>query len=184
MAKQLAQLETKMSEVFVGKAPALPAGGKKFIVEVAPWLALLGGVFSLLAGLSLWRWAHVANNAINYVNNLCDAYAVNAGACANISNSRLTFWIWLAIAVLVVEGVLYLLAFPGLRDRKKQGWNYIFYGGLVNVVYAVVSLFTDYNAVGGFIGSLIGAAIGFWLLFQVRSAYTGKGAVKSDPPQA
>ena len=59
MAKQLSALETKMSEVFVDKAPKLPAGGKKFIVEVAPWLTLIGGILSLLAGLSLWNWARV-----------------------------------------------------------------------------------------------------------------------------
>lgn len=180
MAK-VSELETKMSEVFVDKAPKLPAGGKKFLVDVAPWLALVGGVLSLLAGLSLWRWAHVANDAADYVNSLCNAYAVNAGACANVSDARLTVWVWLAIAVLVVEGVLYLLAFPGLRDRKKQGWNYLFYGALVNVVYAVVSLFTDYNAVSSFIGALIGSVIGFWLLFQIRSAYNGSKALKATP---
>lgn len=176
MAKSnISGLETKMNEVFVGKAPTLPAGGKKFLVDVAPWLSLIGGVLSLLVGLSLWRWAHVATD---YVNSLCNAYAISAGACDNSSTSRLSLLVWLAIIVLIIEGVLYLLAFPGLRDRKKQGWNYLFYAGLVNVVYVIVSLFTDYSASGGFIGSLLGSLVGFWLLFQVRSAYTGHKAVE------
>jgi uncharacterized membrane protein HdeD (DUF308 family) len=181
MAKQVSALETKMAEIFVDKAPKLPQGGKNFIVSVAPWLTLIGGVLSLLAGLSLWRWAHAANGAADYVNDLCNAYAVNAGACADVSDARLNLWVWLAIAVLIVQGVLYLLAFPGLRDRKKKGWDYVFYAALVSIVYSIVSLFTGYNAASNFIGALIGALISFWLLFQVRSAYTGSRAPKEAP---
>jgi len=180
MAK-VTTLENKMSELFVDKAPKLPAGGKKFIVNVAPWLTLIAGVLSLLAGLSLWRWAHTVNNGVDYVNSLCNAYAVDAGACADVAESRLNLWVWLAIIVLIVQGVLYLMAFPGLRDRRKKGWDYVFYAALVSVVYSIVSLFTGYNAASNFLGAIIGALISFWLLFQVRSAYTGHQAVKAEP---
>jgi uncharacterized membrane protein HdeD (DUF308 family) len=91
-------------------------------------------------------------------------------------------WLWAGVVLIGVEGLLYLLAFPGLRDHKKQGWNYLFYGALLNLAYAVVSLFTNYNSVGNFLGALIGSAIGFYLLFQVRSAYVGAQSHVSGEP--
>jgi hypothetical protein len=166
----------------VDKAPKLPAGGTKHLVEWAPWVSLIVGVLTLWAAWALWHWAHVANGLLNYANDLCNAYgSYSTNACSNISSDRLTFWVWLGIIFLVVEGLLYLLAFPGLRDRKRQGWQYLYYGALVNVVYAVVSLFTNYG-VGNFIGGLIGSAVGFWLLFQIRDMY-GK-AVSHDTPKS
>ncbi len=173
-----AGLESKLAEVFVDKAPKLPAGGKKVIVEWAPWVSLVVGVFTLLSAWTLWHWAHVANGVLSYAHDLCNAYGsyTTGDACSNISSTRLSLGVWLAIIVLVVEGVLYLLAFPGLRDRARQGWKYLYYGALVNVAYAVVSLFTGYDAAGHFIGAVIGSAIGFWFLFQIRDAY---GAAKS-----
>lgn len=162
------QLESVLEDVFVKKAPKLPEGGKKWLVKYLPWLTLLGGVFSLWSAYVLWHWAHAVNGLADFANQLCTAY----GGTTCGTTSRFSFWVWTAIAVLAVEGVLYLLAYPGLKAQAKSGWNYIFYGALVNVVYAVVSLFTSYNSFGNFIGALIGSAIGFWLLFQIRSAYT------------
>lgn len=173
MAKNVSTLETKMAEVFVDKAPKIPAGGVKVITEWAPWVSLVIGILTLWTAWMLWSWAHVVNTAGAALNSLCNAYAVNAGACA-VDSARLTMWVWLALIILAAEGVLYLLAFPGLRDRKKQGWNLLFYAALINLAYAVVSIFSNYSYGGGFIGALIGSAIGFWILFQIRSVYTGK----------
>ena len=87
------------------------------------------------------------------------------------------------MALVAVQGVIYLLAYPGLKAHKKAGWNYLFYGALLNVVYAVATLFNDYQGGSSFVGGLIGSAIGFYLLFQVRSAYTG-GKAAADTHQA
>jgi uncharacterized membrane protein HdeD (DUF308 family) len=175
----VSDLETKMADVF--KNPKMPAGGVKAITEWAPWLSLILGVLSLIAAVLLWNGARAVDSVVNYAGSLCNAYAVDAGACANNSAAHLSVWLWLGLAVLAVEGVLYLLAYPGLKARNKQGWNYLFYGALINVVYAVVSLFTDYSAGNHFISALIGSAIGFWILFQIRGAYTGAHVEKTAP---
>jgi uncharacterized membrane protein HdeD (DUF308 family) len=163
-------LETKLNDIFVKNAPALPKGGKKVLVEWAPWLALLGGILTLWSVAMLWHWAHVANDLINYANSLSAAYGGT-----KVADTRMTVGIWLGLLVLLVEGVIYLLAFPGLRDRKKSGWNWIYYGALINIVYGFVIMFTNYGGVGSFLLSLVGSVIGLWLLFQVRASYLSRG---------
>ena len=52
---------------------------------------------------------------------------------------------WLAFIFLIAAGVLYLLAFPGLRDRKKAGWDYLFYGVLFYLPYALALLLSPFG---------------------------------------
>ncbi len=168
------QLEARLSDVFEKQAPKLPVGGKKAIVEWAPWASLIIGILTLLAAYWLWQWAHVVSGFIDYANSVCQAY--RGPACITTATNNMSIWIWVGLLVLIVEGFLYIMAFPGLRDHKKSGWNYLYWGALVNVLYAVLNLFMGYNAVGNFVGGLIGSAIGLWLLFQVRSSYNGERA--------
>ena len=164
------QLEARLDNVFDKNAPKLPANAKKTLVAWAPWVALVVGILTLWAAWALWSWANVANDLINYTNTLCATYA-GTGCDAAAAASRMNLWIWVGIAVLLAEGILYLLAFPGLRAHKRAGWNYLYWGALINVAYAVISLVAGYG-ITNFFGSLIGSAIGFWLLFQVRSSYS------------
>jgi hypothetical protein len=173
MATGVDKLETKLNDLFVKNAPKLPDGGKKALVTWLPIISAVVGVLSLWSAYTLWHWAHAVDSLSRYANNdLCNAYSV-AGCGSGAAASRFSLWLWAGVILIGVEGVLYLLAFPGLRDHKKQGWNYVFYGALLNLAYAVVSLFTNYNSIGNFLGALISSAIGFYVLFQVRSAYTG-----------
>lgn len=165
MAKT-SELEANLNDIFGKRAPKMPEGGKKFFVKYLPIISLVVGILTILTAINLWRWAHT----VDYVGQLCNAYGVTSCAGA----SRLSLWLWLAMLASLAEGLLYLFAYTGLRDHKRQGWNYLYYGALINVVYAVISLFTDYDAGAGFVGGLIGSAIGFWILFQIREAYLGK----------
>jgi hypothetical protein len=173
------QLESTLNEWFGEKAPKLPEKARKMIVEWAPWASLVVGVLTLWLFVALWQWAHFASSLMNYTASLCAAYA-NYG-CTLPSASRMTLWVWVGLLVLAVQGLLYILAFPGLRAHKKAGWNFLYWGALVNVVYAVVSIFMGYNGLSGFVGALIGSAIGLWLLFQVRGSY---GAERKSPTKA
>lgn len=166
----LNQLETSLAGVFKG-APKLPKGFKDWLVKYLPWFTLIGGLLSIWAAWSLWHWAHIANALINYANSLSQAFGGQT-----VATSRMTVGIWLGVIVLAVEAVVYLLAFPGLKAHKKAGWNMLFLGSIINVVYGVVVMFTDYGGAGNLIGALIGTIIGWWILFQIRDYYTGKKA--------
>lgn len=163
----LQSLEKSLDDIFVKKAPPLPAGGKKFLVQYLPWINLVLGLLALYSVYVIWHWAHLADGLINYANNLSAAYGG-----APVASDRLGFGIWLGMAVLAVQAVLYIGAFQASRARKKSGWNLMFYALLVNVVYGAVILFTDYGGVGSFIGTLIGSGLGLYLLFQIRSSYS------------
>jgi hypothetical protein len=167
-------LEKSLDEIFVKKAPALPEGGKKFLVEYLPWLSLIIGVLSLWSAYAIWNWAHVANSYIDLANSLSAAY----GGTAVASGTRLSVGIWLSVGVLVVEGLIYLAAFAPTRDRKKSGWDLLFYASLLNIAYGLVIMFTAYGGPSNFIGSVIGTAIGLYLLFQIRASYSAKAASK------
>jgi len=176
MASKLTDLENQLDKTFGKNAPQLPKNGKDMLIQWTPVVAAVIGVLSRWAAWNLWHWAHLAERVIG---GICNAYTV-AGCGAYVS-SRFSLWLWASILLLGVEGVLYLLAYPGLQARKKQGWNYLFYGALLNVVYAIVSLFAGYNATSSFVGALVGSAVGFYFLFQIRGAYTGnKAPVSKD----
>jgi hypothetical protein len=169
----LQSLETSLDDIFVKNAPALPANIKKIIVEYLHYINLIVGVLTLLVAWGLYNAANTVNSVVNSFNNLSVAYGGT-----KIATSHFTATVWAAIAVLAIEAVIYIAAFPGTRDRKKSGWDLLFYALLINIVYGIVAVFTDYGGVGRLVGSLIGSAIGFYFLFQIRASYTGKSAAK------
>lgn len=163
----LDKVENTLNGVF-GKVGMIPDKAKETIAQVLPWASLVLGVLSLASAYSLWNWAHVANGFADYANQVSRAFGGG-----DVVSDRLTAGIWLGLIVLVLEAACFLLAFPGLQKRAKSGWNLLFYAVLLELVYWVVLLFTDY---GGSIGYLIGAVVGLWLVFQVRSKYVGRKA--------
>jgi hypothetical protein len=163
----LKSLEKNLNSYMVKQAPPLPTNAKKALVQYLPWINLVLGLLTLYSVYVIWHWAHLANNLINYANSVSAAYGG-----PQIVSGRLTFGIWLGLVVLAVEALLYIAAFPATRDRKKSGWDLMFYALLVNIVYGVVILFTDYGGFGTLLWTLIGSAIGLYLLFQIRDSYS------------
>ena len=175
MSALLEPIEKSLNDLFVKQAPELPSNAKKAIVVYLPWINLILGLLTLYSVYVIWHWAHTVNSLINYANSISAAYDAPP-----IATNRLSFGIWLGLIVLAVEALLYIAAFPATRDRKKSGWDLVFYAFLLNVAYGLVIMFTSYGGVGSFIWSLIGSAIGFYFLFQIRDSYTA-GARRTRP---
>jgi hypothetical protein len=167
MISKTSSLEAWLNNLFAKSSPRLPSQTKKTLVEWAPTIGLVLGALSLLAAWSLWHWA---NTVIYYAGTMC---AIYPGYICPLPVSRFSVWLWLGVIFLAIEGLLYLFAYPKLNSRKKEGWDYLYYGTIINTAYAIVSLFASYDSLNHFIGGLIGSVAGLYLLFQIRDSYLG-----------
>jgi hypothetical protein len=164
----LSKLENTMAGWFKG-APKMSDGSKETLVKVFPWLALIGGILQALSALTLFNWARVANDYVDYANSLSRAFGGD-----EVVASRWDVWVWVGLAVLAIDAVILLLAFPKLNKREKGGWDLLFLSGLLMVAYAVVSVFMEYRGGAfGLVWNLIVSAVVFYLLFAVRDKYKG-----------
>lgn len=68
-----------------------------------------------------------------------------------------------SMVTLVVTIVLDILAIPGLFKKQKSAWDKLFWVSLINVVTALIG--------GHWVNLIIGTAISWYFLFQVRSYY-------------
>ncbi|HTE58298.1 MAG TPA: hypothetical protein VK694_06145 [Verrucomicrobiae bacterium] len=162
------KLETLVGGLFKS-APPLPKNARDMLVKAWPWIALIFGILQLMAAWGLWNLAR----SVDRLNTIANIYTYQTGLS---SSDR--FMIYLGIAVLVVDAVILLMAYPELAKRKARGWDLLFLGSIINVVYSLVSLFISDRGAGTFFFSGISSVIGFYLLFQVRPAYKG-GTKKS-----
>lgn len=170
MSSVLNNVEQKINDVVKGLPFQLPEKSRKAIVQYMPVIMLIIGVLSLWAAYALWNSARLVDRLVDYSNALSSIYGDGTQAVSHLGITT-----WIGIASLAIMGVLYLVAYPKLKAQSKAGWNLLFYGALFNMVSGIVLIFDDYNGgVGALIKSLIGTAVGFYFLFQIRSYYTDK----------
>lgn len=137
------QLINWLNVYFGEKAPKMPGELKSFLVQAAPWLAIVGLVFSLPSVFALLGFSRFTMGfGMMYGNNL-----------------------YLASIFSIAIVVLCALAIPGLFKKTLASWNLIFYALLVSLLQSLVMM--------NLASLIIGGLIGFWVLFQIRPAYTG-----------
>lgn len=167
----LTQLENKLEDAFKG-APKLSDSTKESLAKLWPWLALIFGILQLAAAWALWGLVRTTDRILDTANTISLYYT---GRSVGYSAAEKT-WMYIGIAMLVVDAVILLMAYPHLVKRARRGWDLLFLGSVINVVYSVVSIFINGRGFSSFLFGLIGSAIGFYLLFQVKSKYNAKTA--------
>lgn len=162
------KLEDQLAKFYKG-LPQLPDPSKESLAKAWPWLALIFGILQLFTAWGLWVVVRDANRIINFANSYYQA--VTGTTLAPTVSTLDKTMLYVGIVVLVVDAVILLLAYPALTKREKHGWDLIFLGGVLNVAYAVLSLFLHDRGIGSFIVSLFTSFVAFYLLFQVREKY-------------
>lgn len=132
-------------EGWYSKLPSLPKKWVETLVMITPWVALVFGILGVLALLA----------ALGVLTALSPFMVLGAGVGATTGSL-------IGTGLALVSSVLLLMAFPGTKARKMSGWNLLFWSEMVNVLSAVAAFS---------IGGVVGAAIGFYILFQIKSSY-------------
>ena len=143
MTDMMTQLDQTFTDLFVKKAPELPAGGKKAITTWLPWISLVFGILGIPVVLAVFGLSAVAT-----------PFAMLAGEGVAL--------MWVGAAIMTVSVVLELMAVSPLKAMKMQGWKYVYYANLVNVAYSLVHI----SVLG-----IVGDAVGLWILYQIKSEY-------------
>lgn len=131
----------------VTKAPfALPKGLVDFLVKVAPYVALVLGILGAIGALALFG-----------IGSILGPFVVLGGGVSALGST------FLAAIFAGIMAVLYIMAYPGLKARKINGWNLLFYIQTLNVLGDLVSV-----RIGS---AIISAVIGYYFLFQMRARY-------------
>jgi hypothetical protein len=71
------------------------------------------------------------------------------------------------MVILGVSVLLEALSLPGLFKRSRQGWRFAYYATIVSIVGNLIGF--------NFLSALVGAVVGFYILFQIRSYYGEHG---------
>lgn len=116
--------------------------------------------------MGLWNSARKVDDVVNSLNSLGIKTGYDYGMLY-----------YLAVIVLVVQGVILLMAYKPLKEVSKKGWDLMLLSVLVSFAFSLLYLFTDVGTFGNFLLSLIGTTIGLYILAQVRSHYKGVKAV-------
>ena len=146
----LGQLEAILDEYMVEKAPFhIPMNVKEIIAKVAPYLILVLAVLAIPA--------------------LIAALGITAAftPVAMMGGYHYGPLVMIGAVISLVAVVVELMAVPGLFKRTHKGWRLAFYASLISLVASVFS----YNPISGLIWGLIGAIIGWYLLFQIKALY-------------
>jgi hypothetical protein len=112
---------------FGKKAPQLPAGLKSFLVKVAPYITLLGILFTIPVVLTL--------------------FGLSVGFGYGVGASGFSLSVILTIIVIVLE----IIALPGLFKPSSKGWTMMFYATLVSLLQNLLMM----NWVGFVLGAVI-----------------------------
>lgn len=135
----------QFGEVFK-TVPHLPKAWVDFLVKIAPPLALIGAILSLISGPILGLVSAISLITLN---------------------PFLVFSVALAAIIAIANAILLWHARKPLEKRSIDGWMLLFWSDMLSVFQIVAGIFLHQGGLGGVIGLLIG----FYILFEMRPRY-------------
>ena len=127
------------------KFPAMPKNGREVLVKIAPVISLIFGNLGILVGISGLGILTVFS-----------PFAFLGGYGGYGTG-------FVVALIYLVGSALLLMSYPGLKAHKYKGWKLLFWSEVVSLIGGLVSM--------AIISAIIGALIGFYLIYQIRSYY-------------
>ncbi len=140
----LVNIEEKIVD-FLKSLPKLPKSAVDFLISLAPFLALIGGVLSLLSIVSFF----IGTSALFY-------------SAFPLSNAFP--YLYIALAASVISGLMLIAAFEDLKNKKIFGWRLVFWAMNIGILSALIG--------GNIFGAVVSAFLSWYVLSQLRGEYS------------
>jgi hypothetical protein len=158
---------SKNLEPFFKNLPPFSHKTKNWFYRYLSIVALIVGILFGLYALSFWQTGHTSIIGPN------TTYTQSGLPINPIYNLNIFYYI--NFILLLVNTVIFIVAYFSLRSKTDNGWLTVFSGLLVYVLYGVFALFSPIDGgLGAFIMTLIFCFIGFYILYQIKPLYTVK----------
>ncbi len=138
-------IEEKILNLFK-TLPKTPANINDFLVTVAPYLSLIGGVLSLLSVASVI----FMRNALLYTTSIFYNPMMALSPVYIISS--------------ILTGILLVVAFADLKNKKVFGWRLLFWSSNISILTSLLGF--------DFVSAVLGGFISWYILAQVRPSYS------------
>ncbi len=145
----LIKIDQELNNVFKN-APHLPRKVTDILVKIAPYMILVSGLFMITGGLQSIFGARSFHRLLDLWANIPPVYFYLTGL------------------IQIGAGVLSVMAYKPLKDKQAEGWMMML---LLNLVSIVLNFITLLFFRQGLFGLLLGALLGFYLLYELRYAY-------------
>lgn len=146
-------VEKKLQEWYKS-VPNLPKNVNTWIAKYA-WVFVLAGAilmsfaaFGLLAALGILSTTSSIYGGVSY-----------------------GFFGWVALVALVVYVAFSFKAVSPLKAQKADGWKLLFYLEFFYMLFGFLQWLAWPAAIGNLFGTLLGAVIGFYFLFQIKEYF-------------
>lgn len=155
------KLENKVAG-WLKSVPHLPVSAKKWIATNIWWLELIGVVLLGLSGITLLGTLSLY---LGFTASIFGASVFNGFGALSTAISLL---------LMVASVVIMAIAIKPLKALKKKGWDFLFIALLIYCASFIVSAILSFGVISfiwGIISGAIGAAIGAYFLFEIRSYF-------------
>lgn len=142
-------LTNRLDEIFTKKVPPFSQQGKDFLIKILPYIAVTLGILSGLSAIGTLFF-----------------YIFGAGFM--FSGSLYTV---MTVVLLLIESYFGIYAYNGLKNQTQQGWEYLYYMGIVGLFS---NFSTAFIGLGSLLAYLAGSMVMFYVIFQVKPAYIKK----------
>lgn len=167
MVISVRKLENKI-EGWLKPIPHLPSTWRKWVADNIWWIVAISVVMSALAIFALLS-AVLATSAVFTVNsNLWHSYGPFEHTGWWVFSSMVSL-LFMAVVTIITAGSI-----NPLKNMKKKGWDLLFLVFIVKIVAEIVNLLISLNIflfLSSLVGVALGAAIGAYLLFEIRSYF-------------
>jgi hypothetical protein len=158
--------------------PHLPADWRKWISENVWWIVLVGVILSVIVVMMTIGMIMTAVAAIGAANTVVTSTFGTIGV--NVAQVYTGWWYIatiISVVSLVVTIIIEAMAISPLKVLNKKGWDLMFIAYLIGIALSVVSAVLTLTIIN-LIGTAIGAAIGAYFLFEIRSHFKQAAIVK------